>query len=119
MGQIIAAGVGAVASGLAAFAGVRAANRTTDVEDRRAEDTAEWERIRQLISMACSENEKESYVGMYILVRSKDDWNDNPAQRAFVKRAIDALTASAIAAYHEGATQVTTTPAPGGTVSPP
>lgn len=119
VGQIVAAGVTAVASGGAAFLGVRTANRTTKVEDERAKDTADWERIQRLVTMACSTNDKEAYVGLYHLQKSKDDWNDNPEQRAFIKRTCEALNASAVTAYHGGATQVTTTPPPGGTVSPP
>lgn len=119
LGQIIGGGLTALASGAAAFLAVRTANRTTEIEDKRAEETGEWERIERLITRACSENPAEAYVGLHMLRESKKDWNDNSKQVAHIRRALDALNAPAIAAYHGGATQVRITPPPGGTVNPP
>ena len=112
VGQLVAAGVTALASGGAAFLGVRAANRTTDVEDKRAEDTAEWERIQRLLSMACSQENKEAYVGLSILTESKDDWKDKPEQTAFVRHALDALNKGAVTAYLGDQTTVVTSQSP-------
>jgi hypothetical protein len=109
-GQIIAALVTAVASGGAAFLGVRAANRNVSVVDERAKATAEWERIHQLVDMAISNDPIKSYVGMELLINSKADWNGNPEQRTFIKHALEALNAPAIQAYRPGKTSVVTSP---------
>ena len=97
VGQIVAAGITALASGGAAFLGSRSANRNTDVEDKRAKEiaaaeaeraerAAEWDRIHRMVTMACSTNQTESYVGMDLLEKSRTDWNDNPEQRKFIRQ---------------------------------
>jgi hypothetical protein len=108
-GQIIAALVTAVASGSAAFLGVRAANRSTNVVDNRAKESAEWVRIYQLVDMASSSDPIKSGVGLHHLEQSKADWNRNPEQRAFIKRSLEALNAPMIKAYREGKTRVMVT----------
>lgn len=83
-GQIVAALITGlattVAAGWAAFE-ARGANRNTKVANERAKETAEWERIRWMVTMALSRNDDEAYVGVYLLEKSKDDWNSNPEQR--------------------------------------
>jgi hypothetical protein len=122
-GQIIAAGLTALASGGAAFVGVRTANRNTDVEDRRARETAlaeekrakeaaEWDRLQRMVTMACSANPVEAYVGVSHLQQSKDTWKGNADQKTFIRRTLSALTAPAIQAYRGGQTTVVTTPPP-------
>jgi hypothetical protein len=112
VGQTIAGVATFLASGGAAYLGARAANRNTKVVDERAKRTAEWERIDRLVTMACSENETEAYVGLYLLQQSKADWNSDPEQRAHIKRTLDALSAPAIQAYRRGQTTVVTNPPP-------
>jgi hypothetical protein len=81
----------------------------------RTQETAEWERLNRLVAMACSTNPTEAYVGVYQLQQSRADWNSDPELRAFVRRALEALTAPAIQAYRRGQTNVVTSPLP----SPP
>ena len=115
-GQIVAAVVTGIetagAAALAAFGGTQAANRNTKVVDERAKKTAEWQRIDRLVSMACSENPKEAYVGLYHLQQSRADWNNDPDQRAHIRRTLEALNAPAVQAYRGGQTTVVTTPPP-------
>jgi hypothetical protein len=112
VGQIVAGGLTAVASAGAAFLGAWSANRSTKVEDARAKETAEWERIERMITRACSTNTTEAYVGMYQLEKSKQDWNSNAEQVRHIRRTLDALTASAVQAYRGGQTTVVTSPPP-------
>jgi hypothetical protein len=114
-GQIVAAVVTFVGTGGAAFLGARVAGRNTKVVDARAKETAEWQRIDRMVTMACSENPTQAYVGLYHLQQSKADWNDDPEQRAFIKRTLEALNAPAIQAYREGQRKFVTGPPP----SPP
>jgi hypothetical protein len=117
-GQIIAAGLTALASGGAAFLGVRTANRNTKVVDERAQKTTDMEVARQMFAMALSDNAKESVAAAYVLQEMKGDFISDPALRKFVIRAATAaLKASNIQAYDGGATHVTTTPPPGGTAA--
>lgn len=111
-GQIIAAAVTFVGAAAAAFLGARSANRNTKVVDERAKKTAEWERIDRYVTMACSTNPVESYVGVYHLQQSKADWNSDPEQRAFIKRTLEAINAPGIQAYLGGQTTVVTSPPP-------
>jgi hypothetical protein len=116
VGQIVAAGITALATAVAAagaaFAGARAANRNTKVVDARAQKTAEWERIDRYVDMACSTDQTKAYVGLYHLQQSKADWNSDPEQRAFIKRTLEALNAPVIQAYRGGQTTVVTSPPP-------
>jgi hypothetical protein len=134
VGQIVAAGITALASGGAAFLGSRSANRNTDVEDQRvreiaeaedkrikeiaaaedqrAKDAAEWDRIHRMVTMAFSTNRTESYVGMDLLRKSKADWNDNPEQRKFIRNVLTAMTAAPVQAYVGNQTPVVTGPPP-------
>jgi hypothetical protein len=114
-GQIVAAVVTFLGTGGAAYLGARVAGRNTKVVDARAKETAEWQRIDRLVTMACSENPKEAYVGLYLLQQSKADWNSDPEQRAHIRRTLEALNAPAIQAYRGGQTTVVTSPPP----SPP
>jgi hypothetical protein len=118
VGQILAAGLTALASGAAAFLGVKTANRNTNVVDERAKQTADWDRLQRLVTMACSTNPTEAYVGVYHLELSKQDWNNNPEQRAFVRRTCEALNAPAVQAYRGGQTTVVTSPPPRPTGGP-
>jgi hypothetical protein len=115
VGQIIVGVATFLGSGGAAYLGARAANRNTKVVDERAKETAEWERIRWMVTMALSRNDDEAYLGVYLLEQSKADWNSNPEQRTFVRRVLEALNDPAIQAYREGKTTVVTNPPP----SPP
>jgi hypothetical protein len=131
VGQVVVAVAAFLGGGGAAYLGMRAANRNTDVEDRRAretalvedkraKETAEWARIHELVKMACSTtNPVESYVGVYLLQRSKDNWRGNADQRAFVKRTLDALNAPAIEAYREGQRKFVTGSSPSAPPPPP
>jgi hypothetical protein len=107
-----------LASGGAAFIGARAANRTTDITEARAKENAEWDRIHRVVTMACSTNPTESYVGMDLLQKSKSDWNNNTEQRKFIRRVCDALTAAPVQAYRGGQTTVVTSPPPRPTGGP-
>jgi hypothetical protein len=111
-GEIVVAVAAFLGSGGAAYLGMRAANRNTRVVDERAKETAEWERVRWMVTMALSENPNEAYVGVYLLEKSKDDWNSNPEQRALIKRTLEALNAPAVQAYRGGQTTVVTSPPP-------
>jgi hypothetical protein len=115
VGQIIVGVATFLGSGGAAYLGARAANRNTKVVDERAKETAEWERLRWVASLASSTNPTEAYLGVYLLEQSKADWNNNPEQRTFVRRVLEALNDPAIQAYREGKTTVVTNPPP----SPP
>jgi hypothetical protein len=117
-GQIVAALITGLATTVAAaWAALeaRAANRNTKIVNERAQKTAEWERIDRLVTMACSTNDTEAYVGLYLLQQSKADWNSDPKQRAHIRRTLEALNAPAIQAYRGGQTTVVTSPPP----SPP
>lgn len=116
-GQIVAAVVTFLGTGGAAYLGARTANRSTTAEDARAKETAEWERIRWMVTMALSRNNDEAYVGVYLLETSKDDWNSNPEQQALIKRTLEALTAPAVQAYRGGQTTIVTSQPP--SVLPP
>jgi len=118
LGQIIAAGITALASAGAAFAGAGAANRNTKVIDERAQKTADLDLAQRMLAMACSDNASEAFVGASVLKKLKGDWNSDPKVRTFIIRSCEALNASNIQAYYGGATHVTTTP-PGGTVRTP
>jgi hypothetical protein len=114
-GQIVAALITGLATTVAAaWAALeaRAANRNTKVVNERAQKTAEWERIDRYVTMTCSENEIEAYVGLFHLIESKADWNSDPEQRAFIKRTLKALNAPAKLAYLEGKTRVVTNQPP-------
>jgi hypothetical protein len=121
-GQIVAALITGLATTVAAaWAALeaRAANRNTKVVDERAQKTAEWERIDRLVTMACSTNPTESYVGLYHLEQAKADWKDDPEQRAFIKHTLEALNAPAIQAYREGQRKFVTGPPPSAPPPPP
>jgi hypothetical protein len=108
VGQIIAGVATFLVTGGAAYLGARSANRSTKVEDARAREAAEWERISQSVDLAVSSDPIKSYVGIQLLVNSKADWNSNPEQRAFIKQILEALIAPAIQAYGQGKTSVVT-----------
>lgn len=109
-GELVIAILTIVCAGGAAFIGAKAAKRSTDVEDKREREKAEQDRLDAFIHMACSTNPVEAYVGLYHLQEAKAEWNENPKQRLFVKRSLEALNAPQIQAYRGGATQVQTTP---------
>jgi hypothetical protein len=110
VGQIIAAVVTFAGTGAAAFLGARVARRNTNVVDARAEETAEWNRIHWMVTMAVSTNPNEAEVGMTHLRESKNDWIRNPEQRAFIRRTCKALNAASVQAYRGGQTTVRTSP---------
>ena len=57
--------------------------------DERAKATAEWERIHQLVDMACCSDLPTAYVGMYHLQQSKADWNGNPRAASVNQAALE------------------------------
>ena len=115
VGLIVASIVTFLGTGGAAFLGARVAIRNANVVDARAKETTEWERIDRMVTMACATNDTEAYVGLYHLQQSKADWNNNPQQRTFIRRTLEALNAPAVEAYRGGQTTVVTNPPP----SPP
>jgi hypothetical protein len=115
VGLIVASIVTFLGTGGAAFLGAGVAIRNANVVDARAKETTEWERIDRMVTMACSTNDTEAYVGLYHLQQSKADWNNNPQQRTFIRRTLEALNAPAVEAYRGGQTTVVTNPPP----SPP
>jgi hypothetical protein len=115
-GQIVVAVIAALASAGGAFVGARAAKRNTTVVDERAQKTTDMEVARQMFAMACSDKPKESIAAAHVLKGMKDDFTSDPVLRKFVILASAAISASEIEAYHQGATNVTTTPPPRATV---
>jgi hypothetical protein len=147
-GQLVGQAVAAVVTGLAtvgaaawaAFAGARTANRSTEVEDKRAreiaaaedrrtkeiaaaeaqraKEAAEWDRLHRMVTMAFSTNETEAFVGMDLLEKSMADWNDNPEQRKFIKNVLAAMTAGPVQAFSGSQTPVVTSASPLQSVPP-
>jgi hypothetical protein len=79
MGTIVGAAITALASGGAAFLGLRTVNRSTRVTDEWAKETAEWDRIQNMVKLACSDNKKEAVVGMQLLLKSKGTRTPSPS----------------------------------------
>lgn len=114
-GEVLIAVLTVICAGGASFVGAWVANRSTKAQDKREREAAEWARITSWVTMACSQNPTEAYVGLYHLQQAKGDWNDNQEQREFIKRTLLALSAAPAQAYHGGATTVVSPPPP----SPP
>jgi hypothetical protein len=92
----VAAIITFLGTGTAAFLRARVAVRNSNVTDARAKANSEWERLQWLATMACSENATEACVGVYLLQKSKADWNSNPEQVAFIKSSKSRISRSAM-----------------------